>query len=600
MDKLSEQETVKRWKADLPSFLELPETQDRVVELGYTILGDMPDLAADFITSHLGKEGEFTFLSFGEFLSFFDRTEKPPKMMTKAEVSALADEKYFPKELEKDKDVWKKARLQWEKKRHNERMVEYSERTRVADQIRKHHGKDKTGYLGFLAKEYPAIASLITTSIKVWLGHTDITPHGYFTGGTGSGKSSLLKLSVWNKFVREKNSSIVIIDPHGDLAESVARLKINYNNDRLIYFDPFLAKDRKLYPVINPFDLKDATIEKVDSASEALAEVFSLILKEGKGSGTDLTHQMNALLKPCLDVLLSTNETSLLDLQRFMLDDENEDLCSLGMSYPFEGVSNFFKTKFKNKQYDSSKSGISSKISTFTTNYALYKTLIGNVTIDLEEEIENGKLIIFNLGRAKGKAKDIIGKFIVARLMDYAEAREEIPEENRIPVYLYIDEAQNYITTKIDKILRESRKFRLYMTLIQQNYLQGFDSELKDSIVGNTKYNAHGLNEDRIYRKITSEIGVNTNNLDNLNEYEFYIKRGKKPGLNVRVNYLDDTFHMSNTEWEETKQEQIKRYYRPSKEHGSKPSKKRVQQSNTDLSNHAKPITADGGIEDLG
>jgi type IV secretory pathway TraG/TraD family ATPase VirD4 len=52
--------------------------------------------------------------------------------------------------------------------------------------------------------------------------------------------------------VLQKDSSIVIFDPHGDLAQECA--KMMNEKDDIIYIDPTLKKG--LTPTINPFRIK--------------------------------------------------------------------------------------------------------------------------------------------------------------------------------------------------------------------------------------------------------------------------------------------------------------------------------------------------------
>ena len=56
--------------------------------------------------------------------------------------------------------------------------------------------------------------------------------HTYITGMTGSGKSELLKVLIMGDILRE-NGSIILLEPHGDLAQSVTKLV--KDKSRLVY-----------------------------------------------------------------------------------------------------------------------------------------------------------------------------------------------------------------------------------------------------------------------------------------------------------------------------------------------------------------------------
>jgi hypothetical protein len=50
---------------------------------------------------------------------------------------------------------------------------------------------------------------------------------------------------------------------------------------------------------------------------------------------------------------------------------------------------------------------------------------------------------------------------MVTQIKLAALRRANMPEEQRIPFFLYIDEFQNYINPSIETILSEARKYRL-------------------------------------------------------------------------------------------------------------------------------------------
>ncbi|MFW2592451.1 hypothetical protein ACN5PC_11180, partial [Aliarcobacter butzleri] len=72
------------------------------------------------------------------------------------------------------------------------------------------------------------------------------------------------------------DGSVVLLEPHGDLSEQVAKLV--KDKTRLVYIDPFLAKNKA--PTINLFHLEDK--------SEAnIARVTQIILNVLKGINSD-------------------------------------------------------------------------------------------------------------------------------------------------------------------------------------------------------------------------------------------------------------------------------------------------------------------------
>ena len=58
--------------------------------------------------------------------------------------------------------------------------------------------------------------------VPVHVPSDDRRRHTYITGGSGAGKSELLKLLIESSMHDVEESAVVVLDPHGDLVEQVA------------------------------------------------------------------------------------------------------------------------------------------------------------------------------------------------------------------------------------------------------------------------------------------------------------------------------------------------------------------------------------------
>ena len=154
--------------------------------------------------------------------------------------------------------------------------------------------------------------------------------HAYITGASGSGKSELLKLIAF-EVLRSRTgelanqSNLVVIDPHGDLADEIARLKDAWHSEtpKFEFFHPAFFEGKS--PVLDVFFSRpDETEEQIEVRARFLADAFEEIIADAS-----ISSQMRTLLIPCLCVLFKRKGSTLADLQRFMLDDKNTDLCLL-------------------------------------------------------------------------------------------------------------------------------------------------------------------------------------------------------------------------------------------------------------------------------
>lgn len=103
----------------------------------------------------------------------------------------------------------------------------------------------------------------------------------------------------WLNSIDSKDTTVILLDPHGDTAEKVKRFDLASKDlDRLVYFDPFLKDEYT--PCINPFQLSDYGKESIELHTQQLTRVFSEMIPDVK-----LTNYMKAVLKPCLSTILS-------------------------------------------------------------------------------------------------------------------------------------------------------------------------------------------------------------------------------------------------------------------------------------------------------
>jgi len=124
---------------------------------------------------------------------------------------------------------------------------------------------------------------------------------------------------------KKPKESILVIDPHGDMVEEIARMKVFQNpqkQKRLVYIDPSLQQDYS--PSINPFEISDRSEKNIALMTQELKSIITVLLQKA-----ETTNQMDALLSPCIATLLRRPNSSFADLQRFMDDNQNQDLIDL-------------------------------------------------------------------------------------------------------------------------------------------------------------------------------------------------------------------------------------------------------------------------------
>lgn len=334
----------------------------------------------------------------------------------------------------------------------------------------------------------------------------------------------------------------------------------------LVYLDPYLDPYQTF--VINPFDLPDDIThlnyeQYIDITTQELTKTFGLIFKE---INSDFTMQMSTILEPCIATILRKPDGDLWDLQRFMDDNLNADLVELGKKTPNVAHKNFFETNFFSKDYSVSKRGIYTRLQHLLSSPTFAQMMTGKSTVNLRDAVKQRKLIVLSL--AKGdmgtKISTYFGKVVLSLLQVMALQRNRIPEKDRTPTHLYVDEFQNYISPTISEILTESRKYGLYLTLAHQTVGQNMETDLNRDILGNTNVKIIGRSSHHNWNAMSKEMGINTGELSGLkNAGEFYATIGNNTPFKINAPKvsLNDKNAMKKEAWSEIVKDQLGKYY---------------------------------------
>ena len=381
---------------------------------------------------------------------------------------------------------------------------------------------------------------------------------------TGSGKSELTKLIFYHlqrKTQLNNGFSLIILDPHGDLSHDIKRFHLNTFHDRLIYIDPALSENYT--PVINPLQVKDTSKRNIEVVTNQLINV----IEETMPKTSDFTAQMATILAPCLSVLLRKGDATLDDLQRFMNGEKNEDLVQLGLNSANPNERRFFENLFNAKEYNISKKSIATRIQSLLNIGSFHNLTCGKSTVDLEEAINVGKVVVVNLSKSSldERVVPVFGRFIVAMILGYAFKRGRQKDVSRKPTFMFIDECQNFISSSVATILNETRKFGLHLVLINQFIKEIEDTKVMDAIKTNTNVKVFGKNHGEHFHFFSRSIGVSEEEFATLKHYEFYIKAGDK----IPIKFTNSDMLINNSSYELTKKEEkeldeylLKTYYR--------------------------------------
>jgi len=397
----------------------------------------------------------------------------------------------------------------------------------------------------FAKLEIPALKAFFFSYRRKRFPMTALQQHTYILGGTGSGKSEVIKYlhyGLWNESKERENRSLISIEPHGKLSCELLQFNLTFEApERVVYLDTDLRSTaRKLcgYDVLkddysfvfNPFDLPQSTPRIINYMTQEISSAFFEILKE-EGSS-----QMKSLVTACVSTLLVNGDMSINELQRFMDDNNNQDLIELGLKNPNEKHREIFQ-KFDSNSLNPTKNGIYFRLQNLINDVYFLNILRGKSTINIETAMNSGKIIICNLSKGQmGKeSAPTLGKLMVALIQGYAMKRDSNKDINHIPTFLFLDEVQNYITPSIKGIMTESRKYGLHMILANQILGQDMSSEMKRIILSNTALKFCGDNDPDSIKGMAETMGLKIRDFDKLKKHHFYAynKLNKKQGAKM-------------------------------------------------------------------
>ena len=187
------------------------------------------------------------------------------------------------------------------------------------------------------------------------------------------------------------------MDANGDFAEQIARYKDNikfYRRNKLIYIDPTISTD--VFPVINPLDLPNLSTETLDKVTQ---QMYKTLIQSFKELNIKLTGAMEGMLYNMIHTLYRKKDSSLLDLIRFVDDEQNADLIKLGCQTDNYVIRDYFSNKFTNPMMSVTKHGLANRLNNFLASQTLQRLITGQTTIDLKKAINQRKLIVFNISK---------------------------------------------------------------------------------------------------------------------------------------------------------------------------------------------------------
>jgi hypothetical protein len=335
-----------------------------------------------------------------------------------------------------------------------------------------------------------AFRDLFLAGVPLRFGHAERFNHMHVVGGTGAGKTTLLKNLILNDLLSDDPPALVIVDSQGDLIRELSHLRLFADelSDRLVIISP---KDIDHPPALNVFDVNRSRLGAYDQVTreQVIAGVIQTFDYLFSGLlGADLTAKQGVFFKYIARLMLSIRDTmgrnaTILDMLELM--DNPAPYASAIQSLP-PLQRNFFERDFASKTFVQTKEQIRYRLQAIIENPTLARLFTAPETkIDLFSELNRGSIILVDTARdfLKG-ASSHFGRIFISLVLQAILERAAIPEEERTPAFLVVDEAASYFDSNIDDLLTEARKYRCGCVFAHQ-YLDQATAALRASLAAN-------------------------------------------------------------------------------------------------------------------
>ena len=326
----------------------------------------------------------------------------------------------------------------------------------------------------------------------ITLGDGELETHVHGIGASRTGKSKLIEW-IAREMVRNEQG-FCLIDPHGFLYDDLVRwLAYIQPNREIILFEP-ASSDRVVG--FNPFRERG----RGELSTLVDRRVLATVKAWGATNSND-TPRLERWLR-CLYWALMEQGLSLDTARYFLSWKEKEVREHLTRSIESDVVRGEWEELGSVRSIQDFWSQIES-----TKNRLLFRFIeppqirrtmgLLHNNIDLEDVIENGKILLVNLqpknNRLSRDNAKVIGTLLLSELWEIAQEREQRPGGRPpSPFFLIIDEFQLFLTPDIPEMLDQAAKYGIHLFLFHQHLsqLKALDEQAYGAVMTNARIKA--------------------------------------------------------------------------------------------------------------
>lgn len=308
------------------------------------------------------------------------------------------------------------------------------------------------------------------------LASEDALKHLHVVGATGSGKSNFL-LSLIKQDL-EAGRGIAVVDPHGDLVETVASVMPEDRLSDTVLLDPTYETHAVGWNVLEAHSDIEQTIISSD-----LVAVFERL-------STSWGDQMTAVLGNAVMAFLhSTRGGTLADLRRFLIDESYRAGFLATVTDPY--IREFWQIEWSLLANRRPQAPILTRLDAILRHKQVRETLtLPERGLDFRDVIDSQKVLLARLPRGLlgGENTSLIASLLLSKLYQTGMSRQSAGKSERAPFMIYIDEFQHFATPSLANLFAELRKYGLGLVIAHQDLhqLSRAGSAVESAVLGNS------------------------------------------------------------------------------------------------------------------
>jgi len=398
-----------------------------------------------------------------------------------------------------------------------------------------------------LIKTYLAgtpFAALFDCTVPLKLPQATRFEHHHIVAGSGHGKTQTLQHLILHDLeaVAAGKASIVVIDSQSDLINNIAAMSVfapgGVLADRLCLIDPTDVE----WPVA--LNLFDVGMERINQYSQldrellinGILELYDFVLGSLLDAG--MTQKQSVIFRYITRLLLHIPNATIHTF-RELLEDDGYDKHKEHIEKLEGSARSFFDTEFRSKEFTGTKKQVLRRLYGILENQTFERMFSHPKSkLDLFTEMNAGKVILINTAKdlLKENGTEILGRFFIAMIAQAAQERAVLDKDNRLPTFVYVDEANDYFDKNIGIILSQARKYNIGMVLAHQ-FLGQLDTKLLEAIAANTSIKFAGGVSAKDARTMTAELRTEAGFVEGQDKLSFaaFVKGSTRHAVSISV-----------------------------------------------------------------